>query len=570
MNLSVFNPAVALLLQLQSKGKIRRLASRLLRPRHIVLTALAGLLLCAWVANALMSVFLREATDVASLRSYMALALTAYAAWHIVRVACFRPEQPLETTPEVSELLAECPLSSVELIGHHLAGTFTAAFFKAGCVALLLLPDLGSPLMGLAGILLALWFLDLVRIGLEIVAWGMSRRSFYVFRGAVVAALVTVCLMSLDTVREAAVAALAAMTHENQLESMEIFFGRLKDTALVEWCLLAWYWVLEVIAANRVSLQSISWLAVSCAVVGVMMYALVNVYGRVLRRVARREQAEFHSRLHKLKRASDNRNGYGTEEPQVRNIVEKVSRIGGIGPLAWRQLIGAYRHLGGLFTAMAVPGMLSLVPACAPVSNEAAFMSVVCGLAFYAFILLPTALRFDFRRDLERIVLVKSLPVGKFSAALGQIATPVVVASLFQSTVVTIALIARPVGFELVVGALAMLFTQNVLIFSLENLIFLWYPHRLQQEGIEIFLRTTLTFTAKGILFLVAVVAIVAWSVPARYMADVCKNALGVPVSAYFVYFLGIQFFLSASCFALIWLLARTFQRFDPVEDCAA
>ena len=40
----------------------------------------------------------------------------------------------------------------------------------------------------------------------------------------------------------------------------------------------------------------------------------------------------------------------------------------------------------------------------------------------------------------------------------------------------------------------------NVLIFALDNIIFLLYPYRVQQEGLEIFLRTMLTFTGKGII----------------------------------------------------------------------
>ena len=40
-----------------------------------------------------------------------------------------------------------------------------------------------------------------------------------------------------------------------------------------------------------------------------------------------------------------------------------------------------------------------------------AFLSTAGALAFYTFLLLPTALRFDFRRDLDRLALFKSLPI---------------------------------------------------------------------------------------------------------------------------------------------------------------
>ena len=59
--------------------------------------------------------------------------------------------------------------------------------------------------------------------------------------------------------------------------------------------------------------------------------------------------------------------------------------------------------------------------------------------------------------------------------------------------------------------AMLVMIPLNVLVFGLDNLIFLLYPYRVQQEGLEIFLRTMLTFTGKGLLFTVGLVAMSAW-----------------------------------------------------------
>jgi hypothetical protein len=52
----------------------------------------------------------------------------------------------------------------------------------------------------------------------------------------------------------------------------------------------------------------------------------------------------------------------------------------------------------------------------------------------------------------------------------------------------------------------------NVLIIGMENAIFLAHPYRRNQEGIEVFLRTILTFTGKGVLFALGLVAVLAWA----------------------------------------------------------
>ena len=54
---------------------------------------------------------------------------------------------------------------------------------------------------------------------------------------------------------------------------------------------------------------------------------------------------------------------------------------------------------------------------------------------------------------------------------------------------------------------LVMAIPLNALVFALDNLIYLLYPYRIQQEGLEIFLRTMLTFTGKGLLFALAMAA---------------------------------------------------------------
>ena len=61
--------------------------------------------------------------------------------------------------------------------------------FKAGLFTLLLWPDLRCVPLGFLGVLLAMLTLEMLRMGIEIAAWGMSRAVFLAYRVSIVAGL---------------------------------------------------------------------------------------------------------------------------------------------------------------------------------------------------------------------------------------------------------------------------------------------------------------------------------------------------------------------------------------------
>ena len=416
--------------------------------------------------------------------------------------------------------------------------------------------------MGLAA---ALWIVDLVRISLEISTWGMAQNTYRAYRGAVLAALAGVCWYAADAVRLATLEAMSAASETQPFQPALVFFGHVRETPVDQWSQGFWAWLLHPVLAERLGAAELGWTTLALAVVAAFTWSVFRLYGWTVSRAARREQQQFLKMKSSTKQEGDN----GTTDLPGKRLLQLPRPVGwgGAGPLAWRQMIGAARYTSGLVTAMAAPGALSLIPLFAPVSAEGAFLAVVGGLAFYSFLLLPTALRFDFRRDLERITILKALPISSFAAAMGQVATPVLTAAAFQTIVILIALYFRPVSLGLAGGALLMLVLLDLFIFALENVIFLWYPHHLRQEGLEIFLRTTLVFTAKGVLFLVALAAIVAWSGPARMAANALSRLLGVAVSGYTTFFLGILLLVGCAISAAFALLAHAFAEFDPAED---
>jgi hypothetical protein len=115
--------------------------------------------------------------------------------------------------------------------------------------------------------------------------------------------------------------------------------------------------------------------------------------------------------------------------------------------------------------------------------------------------------------------------------------------------------------------ALLVIIPLNVLVFALDNLIYLLYPYRIQQEGLEIFLRTMLTFTGKGLLFTAGLVALSVWVFTATALADGFSNWTSITVNAAAVFIGGLIAAPSLLAALVLYGLCRAYHNMDPIED---
>jgi hypothetical protein len=120
---------------------------------------------------------------------------------------------------------------------------------------------------------------------------------------------------------------------------------------------------------------------------------------------------------------------------------------------------------------------------------------------------------------------------------------------------------------HLVLVTLFVLIPLNVFVFGLDNLIYLLYPYRIQQEGVEIFLRTMLTFTGKGLLFTVGLCAMSAWGFGAGALARASSHWLGVDLNPFALFAAGLVVGLTLLGGLALHGVCRTYRRLDPVED---
>jgi len=565
MMTTVFHPAIVQLLRLQSRGRRRRMWDRFCQPRRLVLSAIACVLAVVWLGNAAMTVWLRETASPPTLRALLSLGLVLYAGWHFAKAAFFRPESPFDWTPAEHEILVAMPLRPRDLVGYQVASVTATTILKAGLFTLLLLPDLRCVPLGVVGVMLAMMTLEMLRMAIDIATWGMARSAFLAYRVAVVAGLVAGgCAIGAVIVREDAFGG-RLNVGEGLLRRFLNILVQLNESA-VGYAALPFRPFVDLILADNLTAANVGLAAATLATVTGLAAAVIGLYATTSRRVAVRERRNY--RTNGTARevfAGSTHDEVAQRKAELR--LRRIPRWGGTGALVWRQLVGARRHWGSLLTAMIAPSVIACAPCFVIADREVAFLATTGTLAFYTFLLLPTAIRFDFRRDLDRLATLKGLPITPAAAAIGQTLAPVLIATVFQCGVLAFAVVARSLPPQQLFTAMLVMIPLNVLVFGLDNLIFLLYPYRMQQEGLEIFLRTILTFTGKGLLFTVGLAILSAWGLATGSVTRGMTHWTGSTIDGPAVFAGGIIAGASLSAALVLCALSRTYRNMNPVED---
>ncbi len=176
-------------------------------------------------------------------------------------------------------------------------------------------------------------------------------------------------------------------------------------------------------------------------------------------------------------------------------------RFGGAGPIAWRQLTTALRTSGKvlalLLIATLVGGPLLILSGERQSSPWTAVGIVVWATIFF----LPRVFNFDFRNDVDNLAELKALPLPPVIVAIGQISVPTMLLTLLHLTALCgAAVCASEFTRVLLLTLIPFVLPANVLLFGVENLIFLLFPTRLVPLGradFEFFGRMLVEFAVK-------------------------------------------------------------------------
>lgn len=560
------HPGLRQLRRFQTAARLRMTVRRIATPRRLGLTFMAAVLSVIWLGQAVVGILYRTPADPQRLAVWIPAGFLAYAIWNLLKTVCRKPLEPFEWTPTEREMLIGAPVMRRHLVQYRFNSIISAAAIKALCFSLVMLPDIRFWPLALLGMLLALTFIDLLRMLAEVVVWGLTQREL--------ACLRTVVLTLATGAAFSAVVTAYCLPRGADHHAWPAPFGFAMSIgqALLDLCHTAPGWALmqpfrlfsSVILEQHDLFLAVGKLSLGTVTIFWTAWLLIRVDEFFLRRRNQREQVRFETLPSNVPIAAvSGRTG---------NVDQNVSvppRCHGAFSLFWRQMRGMYHYRHSLALSFILPGFLSLLPLLGTANEFNLILQIVGSLIFYSFVLLPSALRFDFRRDVERLAVIKALPITPAWATLGQLAGPVLVCSLFQITALLIAMAFHPYHPVMFFVAVTILLPVNALIFCIENLIFMLFPYRVNQEGISVFLRSILTFTAKGILFLMALLLTLGMAGMAASLASHMSFG-SYQARLVTVFTMSMWLVLLVSTGVAFRLLATVYRRFDPSQDTPA
>ncbi len=260
----------------------------------------------------------------------------------------------------------------------------------------------------------------------------------------------------------------------------------------------------ELFVAASVS-QLAFWALVAVVINAALLYAAILLDARTTDR-SLAENARLSSRWERIRQGGS---FFATERTEVRSI-QRAPSAGGLGPIAWRQALNALRNsfklvivFAGLAASIA-PISLALG---APVTEEQTMMIIYIFIAF----ILPRNLVCDFRGDLSRMEIYKTLPIAPWRICAGQLVVQVLLGYAIALTIIASAFVFEDgVTTRVALALAAFALPLTLLIYTVENTVHLLFPVKLVAMGradFEFLGRSIVEFIAKTIFVLAGVVA---------------------------------------------------------------
>lgn len=482
--------ALRLLIRLQIKGWFRSFGRGLRTVKGALLALLGLFFFLSWAASVLPYLIMPDQGLSGSVRGFMVIDLRAYGPmvlllFCLAQVLLSSAERTIYFTPAEVNFLFSGPFSRRQVLGYKLAILLLLGLLSTVFLTVVLLPHAYSLLTAFLGVTLVTTFLQLFRmfVGLLAVTVGTSlysRGRRLIFVGAALLA--------------AAVAVQAGWPAPG--EGWYEWLADARETFAWQAVTLPFRWFIEVFIAREVWPDLILNFGLGVAVNLVLLGLVFALDAHYLEAAANSSERTY-AALQRLRRG-----GLAAAGPvggKVRFHLPMFPRWGGVGPVFWRQLTTALRGLGrlaGAFAVFVVALIGPLVIITVQDTNPWALGPELGVPALIMTVLLTPLLPFDFRGDIDRMALLKTLPLRAWRVALGQMLTPILLATALQwILLVVIGVLAGwqhyklrevPVDAETfqqrgAIAWMACFFYAppiNFLVFGLENLIFLLFPTR--------------------------------------------------------------------------------------------
>ena len=319
----------------------------------------------------------------------------------------------------------------------------------------------------------------------------------------------------------------------------------------------------ELFAATSAA-GALLWLAASLAVTGAGV-ALVLGFDVAYTERALAVGARVQARLRRL-RSTGSLEDEGVAASRLRLAAPRRLLPGRAGALAWRQLTELARTPRAVVTPLIIAAawvlaMFGSVRASA--GDPVALQATVLSSGLILPIVFGNPLPFDFRRDLDRVAFLRSLPLSPWSVAMGQVFPSALSFAFFQMMVLLgVAALTRVVPAAWIGIAAIVVFPVAWASAAVENLMFLLMPYRVGNDG-----RAGSQFLGKALLLMVLKVLTLG-------VLGVAGGAawlgMGMLMDATWPPIVAASLAMCLLCLPVTWLVGRAFARFDFTHDASA
>jgi len=484
------------------QSRVRRSVLRLLSPKRLLATLAAALFMLLYVSNGVLVILTRKPVAPADLMLWLSGSMAIYALFHFVRASWQDPDTRLGMSAAESLWIARAPVSNSLLVIYRIASIVPSTMIKTALVATVLFCDVASPLRLVIALLMAMIILEAIRMIADRFACALSHSGRIVVRTAAT----TLAVLILIQLAARTIAAAAGSVHPLAiLIAVSAAAGDTIASPAIQWLALPWWPMAHLALAPSWDGLAAVYLLLSVLMLVVAVVAVFMVDS----------WASWHqnwcegARLGAIQRGLLTDGSTNRRDARPRKSLFALPKFSGVGPLISRQWVGVVRYRATILVSLAVPAALSLAPLVTSV--DAGLLHVAAWLAVCTLVLAPPALRIDFRRDIDRILLLKSLPITPLVMTIGQIALPSLITIMFQVITVAIACFISPTAPTTIILVIGGLSGFAFFSFAIENTLFLTFPHRPKQEGLAMMVRAKLVFLGKGLLLAMLGAAFIAW-----------------------------------------------------------
>jgi hypothetical protein len=482
-----------ILLLLQAKALGRRV-TRGARSVKGGLFLLVGILVFGlWLWPSILTATAMPRTDPDAVRAVAPVALLAAT---LLTVLSAGGERAIVFTPAEVVFLFPGPFTRRQVLLYRILKSSAGATFSAIILSVVFLRHASSWLAAVLAMVLGMLFLQYLGIVLLLAAQTIGERAHTWGRRIIVLAIVLAVAVPVlplfwRGMAGGGVVALAKLVRASPVGRVVLLpvepFGYL-------------------LTARRLFPDLVMWAAVVVAIDAALLWVIFWLDADFL------ESAAARSAVVQEKIARARKMGIGA--PVARGTVKfsppMLPRLGGVGPVMWRQVTAAVRGSKGLLFVLilvaAVAGPAVYGARDSGAANSQALVGTMAGALAWVTVVVGGMIKFDFRGDVDHMEVLKSLPLSGWAVCAGEIAVPVVMLTVFHWLVLGAVMIAKG-GLGPILGIAAVLSLPfNALVFLVENLGFLIYPVRGPQGAMDFqnFGRQTLFFLVKMIVVLVA------------------------------------------------------------------